>query len=198
MGPVMAQSLTRRVESGQSIDIAVDLIAPEDTGLKQSYWKLRTGDAELFGIGPAGNAPFWVKIIVEETATAIPTVLPEPTPTPMLLVQGSVDLFPGESFNLDTGEKVPLGEGDLRFDIVSNRFTMQPVLNAILGIAVSPVAGQGDCQFVNQGVEVVDITDLPLGTYFCYHTNHGLPGVARLADLNATGIRLDFNTWAIP
>lgn len=198
MGPVMAQSLSRRVESGQSIDIAVDLTAPDDPGLKQSYWKLRTGDAKLFGIGPAGNAPFWVKIIVEETATVTPTDLPEPTPTPVLLVQGSMDLLPGESINLDTGEKVPAGEGDLRFDIVSNRFTLQPALNAILGIAVSPVAGQDDCQSVNQGAEAVEITDLPLGTYFCYHTKHGLPGVARLADINAAGIRLDFNTWAIP
>lgn len=198
MGTVIAQSLSRRVESGQSIDIAVDLTAPEETGLKQSYWKLRSGDGKLFGIGPASNAPFWVKIIVEETSTAIPTALPAPMPTPILLVQGAVDLIPGESIDLDTGEKVPTGDGDLRLDLVSNRFTLQPALKAILGIASGPVASQADCQSVNQGGEAVEVANLPLGTYFCYHTKHGLPGVARLADLNSAGIRLDFNTWAIP
>lgn len=198
MGSVIAQSLARRVESGQSIDIAVDLTAPDDTGLKQSYWKLRNTDGKLFGIGPAGNAPFWVKIIVEETTPTIPTALPEPTPTPILLVQGAVDLLPGESIDLDTGEKVAAGEGDLRLELVSNQFTLQPALNATLGIASISVASQADCQFVNQTVDAVEIAVLPLGTYFCYHTKHGLPGVARLADLNSAGIRLDFNTWAIP
>ncbi|HWQ05347.1 MAG TPA: NBR1-Ig-like domain-containing protein [Longilinea sp.] len=198
LGPVVAQSLSHRVESGQSIDIAVDLTAPEDTGLKQSYWKLRNAEAKLFGIGPASNAPFWVKIIVEETTTAIPTALPEPTPTPTLLVQGAVDLSSGESIDLDTGEKVPAGQGDFHLETISSRFVLQPESNAILGIAGNSIPSQGDCQSVDQGSDAVVIADLPLGTYFCYHTKHGLPGIARLADLNAAGIRLDFNTWAIP
>jgi hypothetical protein len=198
MGPVTSQKLSREVTSGQSIDIAVELTAPDNAGIKQSYWKLRDADSELFGIGPAGDAPFWVKIIVEKAPGSEATTQPELTPTPMILVQGAIDLLPGESFNLDSGEISPEGEGDLNLADSNGSLLLFPGSSAILGVAGNTQPSQADCEWISQGAEGVVISDLPLGTYFCYQTDQGFPGVARLADSYEAGIRLDFNTWSIP
>ncbi len=197
MGSISEQNLSRQVDAGQSIDIAVDMTAPVEAGIKQGFWKLRNTSSQLFGIGPAGNSPFWVRIIVAEAATTVPTSSPEATATPITLVQGSVVLLPGEGINLDTGEQTRTG-GDVALTNDGGSFALQPNSSAILGFAGNTSPTLGDCTLVAQSIEAIDLTDLPLGTYFCYQTDLGMPGVARLADLNADGIRLDFNTWTIP
>lgn len=196
MGPIEVQNLPRRVETGQSIDITVDMTAPDEAGVRQSYWKLRNASSEFFGIGPAGNAPFWVRIIVEEIATPAPTQFVETITTPVTLVQGAVDLQDGERIDLDSGQKGE--EGDLVLESDGNLFTLKPAAGALLGVAGNLKPSLADCRLVFQGSEGIAISELPPGTYFCYQTDQGLPGIARLADLGETGIRLDFITWAIP
>lgn len=197
-GSVTTQNLSRQVKSGESIDIAVDMTAPTEAGVKQSFWKLQNGTSQMFGIGPASNAPFWVRIIVQETSVAVPTDMPEPTATPVILAQGAVDLLPGESLNLDTGEMVSSLTNDLTLVSGINSFSLQPGAGVILGTVGDVVPTLFDCQQVNQNTEAIMLVDLPLGTYFCYQTDQGMPGVARLTDLTTDGIRLDFSTWAIP
>jgi hypothetical protein len=63
-------SLPTSVAPGQSIDIAVDLKAPTTMGTFQGNWKVQNASGQKFGLG-AGNAAFYVKIIVESTAFAI-------------------------------------------------------------------------------------------------------------------------------
>jgi hypothetical protein len=63
MGPVKVQPIPQ-VPAGQSVDITVDLYAPDSAGFHQSNWKLRAADGTLFGLGPAGDAPFWIRIEV--------------------------------------------------------------------------------------------------------------------------------------
>ncbi|GAP14301.1 hypothetical protein LARV_02067 [Longilinea arvoryzae] len=198
MGSISEQNLSHPVEVGQSVDIAVDMTAPAEAGVMQSFWKLRNADAQLFGIGPASNAPFWVRIIVEDAATVEPTQAPEPTATPVTLVQGSVDLLPGEGINLDTGEKTSAGAGDMGLMNTSGSFVLQPGPGAILGSAGNGSPTLDDCRLVVQGTEAVALAELAPGSYFCYQTDQGMAGVARLADLNQDGIRLDFNTWSVP
>lgn len=198
MGPVTSQKLSREVISGQSVDISVDMTVPQDGGTKQSYWKLRNANAELFGIGPTGDAPFWVRIVVEVSGNQEPTTPPEPTATPVVLVEGVIDLLPGESINLDSGEKAPTGDGDMMLENNDGVWILLPGSSAILGVAGNTAPSQTDCRWISQGADGVVITDLPLGTFFCYQTDQGLPGVARLADSDKSGIRLDFNTWVVP
>jgi hypothetical protein len=198
MGSISEQNLSRPVETGQSIDISVDMTAPAEAGAKQSFWKLRNANSQLFGIGPASNAPFWVRIIVEESATVEPTLLPEPTATPVTLVQGAVDMLPGEGIDLDTGEKTSTGAGDMGLVSNNGSLDLQPEPGAVLGYAGNTAPTLDDCRQMTQGTEAIALGELPLGSYFCYQTDQGMPGVARLANLNANGIRLDFNTWSIP
>lgn len=198
LGPVTAQSLSHDVKSGESIDIPVDMNAPGSVGVKQSYWKLRNADAELFGIGPAGNAPFWVRIIVEEVTTAAPTMTPEPTATSVTLIQGSLDLLTGESLNLDSGEKVEYDLGDLALVSEGGQLVIKPTSSAILGLAGETGPSQADCRLVVQGSDALIVADQVAGAYYCYQTDQGLPGVARLVSITSDSIRLDFLTWAVP
>jgi hypothetical protein len=59
----------------------VDMVAPANSGTYQSNWKLRNAGGVLFGIGPNGDAPFWVRIIVVQTETSSPTPTPSLPPT---------------------------------------------------------------------------------------------------------------------
>ncbi|HSO27776.1 MAG TPA: NBR1-Ig-like domain-containing protein [Anaerolineales bacterium] len=68
--------LSQVVAPGQSVEIAVDMIAPKGAGTFQSNWKLRNAQGSAFGIGPNGQAPFWVRIVV----LATPTTSPSPAP----------------------------------------------------------------------------------------------------------------------
>ncbi len=63
------------VAPGQSVDISVDLTAPDSAGTYQGNWKLRNEDDAWFGIGPGGSSPFWVRIVVTGSAVT-PTVTP--------------------------------------------------------------------------------------------------------------------------
>jgi hypothetical protein len=59
-----AVPLDERVRPGETIDLSVDLVAPEDPGEYLGRWQLRNAEGKLFGIGNAQNKPFWVSIKV--------------------------------------------------------------------------------------------------------------------------------------
>ncbi len=56
--------LSDYVSPGQTIDIAVDMVAPNQNGHYQGYWELRDPDGALFGIGGLAQSSFWVDINV--------------------------------------------------------------------------------------------------------------------------------------
>lgn len=90
--------LDGEVAPGEQVEVSVDLVAPEQPGAYQGFWKLRNAQSAFFGIGPTGDLSFWVKIVVVApavTATPTPSVTPtEPpppsaTPTPTLTPTGT-------------------------------------------------------------------------------------------------------------
>jgi hypothetical protein len=60
--------LPKVVRPGETVDVSVNLVAPEATGTYQGYWMLRDTDGR-FGIGADGETPFWVKIRVKEVTS---------------------------------------------------------------------------------------------------------------------------------
>lgn len=62
-GPA-SEALPGTVNPGHSVDLSVDLTAPNRTGSYQGYWKLRSSSGVLFGIGSQAQDAFWVKINV--------------------------------------------------------------------------------------------------------------------------------------
>jgi hypothetical protein len=58
------------VRPGETVDVSVNLVAPDSAGTYQSYWMLRDSDGR-FGIGSDGESPFWVKIRVKEATSGL-------------------------------------------------------------------------------------------------------------------------------
>jgi single-stranded DNA-binding protein len=67
-GP-LTQALAGNVAPGQTVDLSVALRAPTRNGTYLGYWGLRNGAGGFFGMGAAGDRPFWVQIAVGPTPT---------------------------------------------------------------------------------------------------------------------------------
>ncbi len=88
MGGLAEVPLTSTVAPNTTVDLSVVLTAPATAGTYRGYWQLKNAAGALFGIGPAGDMPFWVEIVVSSGGS---TVTPAPTSA--------------------TGTPVPVGEG---------------------------------------------------------------------------------------
>lgn len=63
--PDSQQLTTGTVAPGQEIDVAVDLIAPDDAGEYRGNFKLRNPGGTIFGWGDQ-EKPFWVEIVIPD------------------------------------------------------------------------------------------------------------------------------------
>ncbi len=64
MNGQLESGLPGAVRPGETIDVSVDLRAPNQDGTVQGFWKLRSESGVSFGLGGSLNDPFWVKIDV--------------------------------------------------------------------------------------------------------------------------------------
>jgi hypothetical protein len=161
-GCAVAVPLRSEVLPGQSIDLAVDMVAPQEPGSHQGNWKLSNASGQLFGIGPNGDAPFWVRISVLEpptatptppntstpapTQTATPTTTATATPTPVVQSDGLLILLTSTTIDLDTGA-INSGSGsDLHFEVdAADLHLLIPQGSATLGFWGSTEPGPPQC-----------------------------------------------------
>jgi len=205
MGAPASVPLPGEVAPGQSIDISVDMISPATPGKYQGNWKLRNASNVLFGIGPSGSAPFWVRIVVVQTSTPTltpqtPTPSPSATSTPAVLVSGPITLELGDNLNLDTNQ-VNNGGEDLSYtNNAQGQHLLLPLGNSMAGIYGQNQPAFTNCQNASLSASPIVIEDTPIGSYLCYRTGQGLPGRARLINLNpdTASLTLDILTWLIP
>jgi hypothetical protein len=66
MGAAEPMSLDERINPGETVNLSVDLIAPEIIGAYRGDWMLRSVDDQLFGLGSEADVAFWVQIVVSE------------------------------------------------------------------------------------------------------------------------------------
>jgi hypothetical protein len=64
MGASAAVNFPSSVAPGGTVDLTVDMTAPNSNGSYRGYWKLRNASNVLFGIGSTANKDFWVDIKV--------------------------------------------------------------------------------------------------------------------------------------
>jgi inhibitor of cysteine peptidase len=57
------------VAPGQTTEVSVTLIAPEEPGTYRSNWQMNDADGDLFGVDGFLEDAFWLQIVVSETAT---------------------------------------------------------------------------------------------------------------------------------
>jgi hypothetical protein len=63
--PDWVQLTTGTVAPGATVDVTVTLQTPAADGTYQGYYKLRSADSQVFGIGAGANTPFWIRVKVE-------------------------------------------------------------------------------------------------------------------------------------
>ncbi len=205
--------LQESVPPAHSIEISVEMVAPTTSGTYQGNWKLADPDGTLFGIGPNGESPFWVRVIVTEnqavtpsptlgpTATTTATGGSTPTPTPEGQVNGVLTLAPRDGVDLDT-LTLNSGEDELDYQEDADHYHwLAPHGQTMIGVYGSQVPIQANCQTTNMSSAPIAVESLSPGTYLCYLTKAERFGRVLLVtlDLNTFAITLDLLTWpALP
>jgi hypothetical protein len=64
-------ALSSNVSPGQTVDVSVNLAAPNAEGSYRGYWMLRNASGTMFGLGPAASDPFYVDIKVVGGMTTV-------------------------------------------------------------------------------------------------------------------------------
>jgi hypothetical protein len=197
--------LTTTVIPGATVDVAVDLVAPETPGTYQGYWKLVSRGGNYFGLGAEADAAFWVKIVVPalptETGVATPTPTPTatttPKPTPETVASGSTTLELDMSLDLDTGQHDPTSGSDISLNAA---LPGPPSLVPAEGALVSRYGPPPDpptpsrCQALNLSEEPIPLSSLSVQGLVCYRTSEGRLGYLRVRSLD-DGLGLSFVTW---
>jgi hypothetical protein len=205
MGAPVAVAMAGDVAPGQSVDIAIDMIAPQDAGKFQGNWKLRNAANVLFGIGPNGNASFWVRIKVELTPTPTSTpIIPTPTSTatatPVVEISGKSILTVSDELDLDTNQVNPGGGEDVKYILsAGDEHALSPLGSTIIGVFGQVQPKLADCYTVNMDGSTVNLDALPPGNYLCYQTGAGRPGWIRVDEINPEDDTLTLNilTWTL-
>jgi hypothetical protein len=205
MGAPVSFSLGQQVSPGQSVEISVDMIAPQNAGTYQGNWKLRNQTGAAFGIGPNGSSSFWVRIIVVPLPTLTPTpatTTPTPTVTATEAIQiiGQVTMIPGETLDLDSNG-INLGSGgDLVYESTPDgNHQLSPIGSVLLALYGEEQPSLKNCQAIALHNEPLQIEKY-IGQYFCYRTDLGLPGRAQIDQLDPDtySLRLRNLTWLLP
>ncbi|MFZ5808779.1 MAG: NBR1-Ig-like domain-containing protein [Chloroflexota bacterium] len=69
MGVSKTFPFSGNVKPGETVDVAVDLTAPDEGGSAKSFWMLSNSSNQLFGFGEQAQKAFWVNITVIEAAS---------------------------------------------------------------------------------------------------------------------------------
>jgi len=200
-GAVVEQSLSTQVTPGEVLEITVDMIAPEIPGEYRSNWKLRSPDGALFGLGPDGDAPFWVKIAVVQASTETPapqTVIVTPLP---VYFSAAINIALNEGIDLDSGKLNHGDQNDLLYMPAGDgSLALEPQNGARAAVFGSqPPVGE-ECQEAVLESATLALVESSEAQYVCYRTSQGLPGYLRL-EVEATPeqpLTVDFVTWMMP
>ena len=201
LNAIQTQALLDEVEPGEMVDITVEMEAPAKTGVYQSNWMLSDQNGELFGIGPNGDAPFWVKIEVVTSTGSTPTPTTTVTPTPVVYLESDVDLSDGDQLNLDSGTVNP---GDATAADFVYRYGGDPThlmvtMNGMQWMVYgSTQPTYNDCTDVDLTGNAISFETVPTGTYLCYKTSDDLPGRLVIEGFEAGQLNLHFLTWSAP
>ncbi len=196
------QYFSKTISPGQSVDIVVDMVAPNTPGSYSSYWMLRNPEGKYFGIGPDGNSPFWVMIEVVEVST--PTALPTTTPTatPSIYSSGTQRLSLEMTFDLDSGSINQSQQDDDVQLVVSDdgKLKLNLINNSRLGLYGQDLPREVDCRGATLSDLPYTVESTVVNSYLCYRTSQGLPGYIKITNIDSGNQSIDFEflTWLIP
>ncbi len=202
LGSRREELLRSEVRPGETVELSVDMTAPEQGGVYQSNWKLRNPAGGLFGIGPGGNAPFWVRIQVPVSATVTPTPTATseavPTETVEVINDGFVTLMAPQAFDLESALTDTVYEDDLSLWLQDGNLTLEPVNGAEMADFGTTPPSFSACQAAQTSTGTLQLGAESAGRYLCVRTNLGLTAYVQLTRIDAVGSEVDMNfvTWA--
>jgi uncharacterized repeat protein (TIGR01451 family) len=178
MSAVYPVALPYTVIPGQSVDVAVNMVAPSYAGTYKGNWSLKSDTGQLFALGAAANVPFFVLIQVLSSG---PTPTPSsPTPTPLVTPTGiNADLAvtisnnkttytPGlsETYTITVTNNGPYAVIDAPFSYITSpaQFTSESITCAPVAPATCAVGPYS----VLSGSSFTDLPDLPAFTSVVY------------------------------
>ena len=85
MGGPDLVNLPQTVVPGKTVDVSVNLTAPNTSGSYRGFWRFQNANGVRFGIGSDATKSWWVDIKVSGTAVS-PTPIITPTPTQAVVV----------------------------------------------------------------------------------------------------------------
>ncbi len=199
-GATPSANLSGPVAPGKSVDISIDMVAPDKPGTYQSNWKLENKAGALFGIGPSGDAPFWVRIEVLKPVGVEQAATSAPTTSPLVYATGFANLTVNDGLDLDRDQINTGKSDDLIYQEHNAAHTLAPqsgVLIAQFGLGQPSI---GDCQAASLSAEPQVLDEVTAGMYYCYKTSMGLPGWLRLGYLNPNDhvLTVEILTWSTP
>ena len=187
-GPASKQLTGGTVAAGQTVDISVDLKAPNSEGEYRGNWLIRSDTGIVFGVGTSGDVAFYLEIKVGE---------PTATPYPILAHDGDLDIDQTYFVDLDTGSVG--ASGDLWFQAVS---PVEKYLAPIGGARFKRMGGSlpsfGDCEGASLSTAKIPLGDVSVGDFLCYETNQGNLGVLEIEGITPGSpqtLQIDFKTW---
>lgn len=219
MGAPSSVPITEEVLPGESVDVAVDLIAPETSGTYQGNWKLKNDSDEWFGIGPSGGSAFWVRIVVGDAAGTATSGTPTSDTTPSatenspeetdqpsetdtanqpVFTSGPVSMVRGDRLDFDT-KGIDTGGSDLLFDVSENDILyVETIGNAQMAEYEFAPPTLEECKSLPMSSVHYNKNEIRAGIYFCYRTNEGRYGWLQAISYSEEGRKLSMQllTWA--
>lgn len=177
-----------------------------------AYWVIRnpggSGTCWLWGFyatveGPTAGLPVWdPPPTPTPEATITPTPTPTNTPAPTTYKTGLLEISQTWGADLDEGVITVNSTHDLWFEAVTaTEKYLTPRNGASIVIWGPSAPGMYDCLGASLSTTRIPIGSAPVGTYVCYQTNEGRPGVFRVNELTAgvpQVLKIGFTTWNAP
>jgi hypothetical protein len=112
-----------------------------------------------------------------------------------------VTINPGDNIDLDTlGVNSGNGE-DLSYESnPDGKHLLVPLDDVLIARYGENQPTLALCQLASLADSPITVEEVPTGTYLCYRTSQGLPGMARLSEFNIDNyaLTLDILTWSLP
>jgi hypothetical protein len=94
MGALSSVQFPTNVAPGQVVDLSLNMTAPSTAGAYRGYWIFQNDTGASFGVGPLGNDPWFVDIVVSNT-TSTPGPTYTQSPAPFTQTPGGATATPG-------------------------------------------------------------------------------------------------------
>ena len=178
------------VPVGSSIDISIEMTAPQDPGTYQSSWMLENPAGSHFGLGPNGTSPFYVRIIVPaEAATATPTTASQPDP--VVLASGFTSLQNNTGLILST--KSAAGEDTA--DIMLKNGQVVPWNAAKISGSLGSLPDYATCASINKNETTIPVIPDNRYKYFCFTDSAGHTGWIQFLTTDSAQLDIELLTW---